>query len=212
MSTKELSWWQAGVQYEVFFLDFNGTTHETKSGETFPKGLDDLRWIPGRKEVLVALSRMSGGAKRFVYISNQGGRAWGFFETEDMQAMIEGWAADVGFAYVLVCYHDTSDNAKKKARFKEYTEPDVYMSLRSPRVYSRRKPGGGMIVEGMELLGVLPEHCVMIGDRPEDEAAAQEAGVDFTWADVFFKDPPALDVADAGETAQKHEEGEDPFL
>lgn len=59
-----------------------------------------------------------------------------------------------------------------------------------PADVARRKPSGAMLREAIEDhpydagLGVL-----YVGDRPEDEAAAKDAGVAFQWAHVFFDTP-----------------------
>lgn len=42
-------------------------------------------------------------------------------------------------------------------------------------------PGCGMLQLAMESAGEI-EHCLYVGDRLEDEAAAEKAGVQFLWA------------------------------
>lgn len=42
-----------------------------------------------------------------------------------------------------------------------------------------------MIMKGIDDLDEMPDQVWMIGDRQEDEAAAQTAGVNFMWADVW---------------------------
>ncbi len=56
-----------------------------------------------------------------------------------------------------------------------------------PRTWlSWRKPEPGMLLQAMSDADVSPDETLMVGDRPEDEAAAQAAGVDFVWAHEFF--------------------------
>ena len=50
----------------------------------------------------------------------------------------------------------------------------------------RRKPGPGMLLEIIEQSGEAKRDTLMVGDRPEDEQAARNAGVNFMWADAFF--------------------------
>lgn len=49
-----------------------------------------------------------------------------------------------------------------------------------------RKPAPGMLLFAMQWAGVSASETLYVGDRPEDEAAAQNAGCDFMWADEFF--------------------------
>jgi len=53
---------------------------------------------------------------------------------------------------------------------------------------ARRKPSGAMIREAMARYVYSASETLYVGDRPEDEAAARNAGVGFQWADDFFKD------------------------
>ncbi len=49
-----------------------------------------------------------------------------------------------------------------------------------------RKPNCGMLQAAMLDCVITPSRTLMVGDRPEDEEAAKNARVDFTWADDFF--------------------------
>lgn len=49
-----------------------------------------------------------------------------------------------------------------------------------------RKPEPGMIFRAMLAERVTVKDTLMVGDRPEDEQAARNAGVDFMSADEFF--------------------------
>ena len=50
----------------------------------------------------------------------------------------------------------------------------------------RRKPNPQMLINLMEHYDVSPEETLMVGDRDEDELAAENAECDFMNADVFF--------------------------
>src|SRR5260221_14510121 len=47
----------------------------------------------------------------------------------------------------------------------------------------RRKPGSGMLSDAMKALNRSKSDTLMVGDRPEDEQAAQNAGVAVMWAE-----------------------------
>lgn len=53
-----------------------------------------------------------------------------------------------------------------------------------------RKPAPGMLIEAVDWLrwsNIKVTERLMVGDRPEDQQAAQAAGFHFYWADDFFK-------------------------
>lgn len=51
----------------------------------------------------------------------------------------------------------------------------------------RRKPSGAMLREAMsDYAAHAAEGVLYVGDRPEDEGAARDAGVPFQWAEQFF--------------------------
>ena len=52
---------------------------------------------------------------------------------------------------------------------------------------SWRKPEPGMLLHAIQYFQVGLEETLFVGDRPEDEKAAKAAGVDFMWANDFFK-------------------------
>lgn len=52
-----------------------------------------------------------------------------------------------------------------------------------------RKPEPGMLIVACNAASVSPEETLFVGDRPEDEQAAQNAGTAFMWAWQFFGDP-----------------------
>lgn len=139
------------------------------------------RWslLPNRREKIARL-RLSGNV--CCVVTNQGGVAFGFVTEDEARTKIAtamvaarfyfGDAADVeGKPLLYVCFHDT----RGKPPYND------------PAQASRRKPSGAMIREAMAehpqaaALGVL-----MVGDREEDQQAAQDAGVPFQWAHIFF--------------------------
>lgn len=137
--------------------------------------------LPGRRERIGRL-RLQGDI--CCVVTNQGGVAFGFVTEDEAQSKIEQVLIATRFYFGCVadyrdtpmyyaCYHDT----RGKVPYND------------PVQAARRKPSGAMIREAIAdhpdaaALGVL-----MVGDRPEDEQAAQAAGVPFQWTHVFFKD------------------------
>ena len=52
-----------------------------------------------------------------------------------------------------------------------------------------RKPLPGMLLQAVQDAGVEPGETLFVGDREEDQAAAQAAGCVFVWAKDFFANP-----------------------
>lgn len=133
-------------------------------------------------------------------VTNQAGVAFGYNTEEDVQrklcavgaALEYGWielhdgsaepiTLDTGargelgrgVLQIYVCYEHP------KAKLPQYQE-----NYDAP-TENRRKPSPNMIREAFEI-GGYTQYCLMVGDRPEDEAAAKNAGVPFQWAKDFF--------------------------
>ena len=67
-----------------------------------------------------------------------------------------------------------------------YTHPKAIIEEYRWEKDYRRKPGPGMLIEAMADFDAGPYETLMVGDRPEDEEAAAQAGTDFQWSDNFF--------------------------
>jgi D-glycero-D-manno-heptose 1,7-bisphosphate phosphatase len=133
--------------------------------------------LPGRAERLRQLVEQG---ERVAIITNQAGVGLGFTTEAAAWEKIRDALAAVGLppdaTTAYVCF------AHKGARRREY---------RAPRELARRKPSGAMIREAIRDHPEAARQGVLyVGDRPEDQAAARDAGVDFQWAHEFFRDTP----------------------
>lgn len=155
----------------LLILDVDGTLVITQSGATFRKTADDWQWLPGRVEKLKELREQ--GVK-IALATNQAGVAfpWSRFTEAEMQAEIEAVAREIGAEYIGVCY--STPNEKALPAYRNAND-------------AKRKPGPGMLLEAMRYYGVSPKEALMVGDREEDEQAAQNCGVGFMLAEKFFE-------------------------
>ncbi len=155
---------------KLIIFDVDGTLVTTASGATFRKNAADWQWLPKRVEKLQAL--VSQGIHLGI-ATNQGGVAFGYMQSWDIGAELLRMADAIPIHHEMVsvcCQHPQATI-------------DLY------RMDSeRRKPGPGMLIELMGLADVTASDTLMVGDRPEDEQAAQNAGVAFMWADEFFRE------------------------
>jgi D-glycero-D-manno-heptose 1,7-bisphosphate phosphatase len=152
--------------WKLIILDVDGTLVTTASGATFRKTADDWQWLPGRIDRLNAL-RQQGVT--LALATNQGGVAFGYMEEPDMTAEIQKVAFQIDAQMWHICY----DHPKATIERYRHESQD-------------RKPGPGMLLNIMETLKIGPGDTLMVGDRPEDEQAAQAAGTAFMWANEFF--------------------------
>jgi D-glycero-D-manno-heptose 1,7-bisphosphate phosphatase len=153
---------------KLVIFDVDGTLVTTKSGATFRKSADDWQWLPGRLE---RLHQLDAQGIYLAIATNQGGVAFGHLVYYEMRYELRRLADEGRIDFTAICF--THPQAKIEA-FRQDSD--------------RRKPGPGMLLDAMEALKIGPIHTLMVGDRPEDEQAAQNAGVAFMWADEFFGD------------------------
>ncbi len=153
---------------KLIIFDVDGTLVTTKSGATFRKTADDWQWLPGRLEKLREL-KLQG--IRLAIATNQGGVAFGFMKQDDILAELIHMCDEGGIPRggLYICY------THPKAKIADYQCEDY-----------RRKPGPGMLIEAVQDFDATYASTLYVGDRPEDEEAASQAGVDFQWANNFF--------------------------
>jgi len=155
----------------VLYLDIDGTVRQGKDDSLgrFVNGPEDVVVFP---EAVEMMRRWKQGGGRIIGVSNQGGIALGIVYEQDVaEAMIETQrqAAHL-FDKIAWCSHHP--NA---------THPEM------ARCWCR-KPKTGLLIEAALDLAqhhgeMYPPYMgLMVGDRPEDEACAAAAGLDFQWA------------------------------
>jgi D-glycero-D-manno-heptose 1,7-bisphosphate phosphatase len=155
----------------LYCFDLDGTLI---SGYMDNPDKDYHKWsvLPGRIETIRSLI---DSGNQITIVTNQGGVAFGHVELWEAESKLLHTSSLLNILArdVYACYHDTRGKAP-------YNDPEQA---------ARRKPSGAMIREAMAAhptaaaLGVL-----MVGDREEDQQAAQDAGVPFQWTHIFFKD------------------------
>lgn len=155
----------------LLFLDLDGTVREGKDDPLgrFVNGPNDVRVFP-EAVAMMRLWRKAGG--RIIGVSNQGGIALGLVDGAKIRlAMLEtNHQVKHMFDRLVWCAH----------------HPDA-RELEAARCWCR-KPAIGMLVQSAADLAMAtgesyPNYmALMVGDRPEDEACAAAANVDFQWA------------------------------
>lgn len=155
--------------YKLYLFDVDGTLGAPKSGGDFREAADDWEFFPGRIETCQKL--VADGAT-IITVSNQGGVCfpWSKFSEEEITTVLAETAKTIGAKASLLACSSTNPKALEKYRFDD----------------PRRKPNPGMLLEAMQLADVSAEETLMVGDRPEDEAAAKAAGCAFMWAKDYF--------------------------
>lgn len=168
----------------LYLFDLDGTLISSYM-DAADRNYHTWKVLPGRIEVidpLISLGHAIG------IVSNQAGVAWGHVTESDVRAKLHqvaraldfngvtihdgraGHRTGAGELPVWVCY---DDRRGKDARYRHGA--------------GRRKPSGAMIREAMhEWAAQAAQGVLYVGDRPEDEAAAKDAGVSFQWTRVFF--------------------------
>lgn len=156
---------------KIYIFDKDGTICRSKSGKKFINSVEDQELIPGVKE---KIEQLQSNSHKIAIASNQGGVAFGHMSIRDASQIMTDAKDLVGADVAIYCPYHPDGTVE-------------YFKLDS--IY--RKPNPGMIFECVRFICNLDklgaDRVIFIGDRPEDQEAAQRAGVQFEWASDFFE-------------------------
>jgi D-glycero-D-manno-heptose 1,7-bisphosphate phosphatase len=156
----------------LLFLDLDGTVR---------KGYDELgRWVNGPEDVDVfpeaveMMRRWKAGGGRIIGVSNQGGVALGHLSRAAAIQAAEVTNHQTGhlFDRIALCTHHPGAEDPRNAHC--WCRKPLPGLLIESAAYLRRSIGAGE--------QYWPHMALMVGDRPEDQGAAEAANVDFQWA------------------------------
>lgn len=162
---------------EIIFCDLDGTLIDTISGETFPKGIWDIRI---KFDVLDAIKKLK--PKYILIVSNQGGRKSGF-----------------------VNRHDSRRRRKSEyitRAIREYCGCECYAMYceSNDKLDPYRKPNVGMLESLLEMhvgddFDYIKQKSLMIGDASgkegqfsdSDKKTAENFGIDYMDVNDFVE-------------------------
>ena len=153
-------------KYKLIIFDKDGTI----CGSTNPKGppnkLEEQTMLPG---VVDICKKLVDSGIHLAIASNQGGVSLGYMTHSRASDIVVAAARAIGAPLALFAtYHPDAELEDKRDLFD-------------------RKPNPGMLITAMVRFQSYPYQTLYVGDRPEDEQAAKNAGVDFMWAWEFFE-------------------------
>jgi D-glycero-D-manno-heptose 1,7-bisphosphate phosphatase len=127
--------------------------------------------LPG---VAAKLAELRAQGYQLAVASNQGGVAWGYLTTAQVQALMDDLTAKLG-PFDAIEWSPYDPRAKGKRRHPAYARDDESC-----------KPRPGMLLAIMTRLNASPAATVMVGDQESDKQAAEAAGCCFVWAQEMF--------------------------
>lgn len=158
-------------------LDFDGTIRRSKTGETFIKNFQDIELMPGVEKIIWRYRSLGW---LIFGISNQGGVAHGFKLPMEIELEMETTLSlfkNNPFHLVKFCYHDGKGKIEPYNHRSLLRKPDIGMlAIMESEAYNE-----GFIVDW--------DKSLFVGDRPEDEQCAKNAGIEFRHIDSFLNEP-----------------------
>lgn len=157
-------------EYKVIFADLDGTLIDTISGETFPKGIWDMRI---KFDVLDKIKEIN--PKCLLIITNQGGIEKGFVNRRNFEFKMEYLCRSIKeYIGIEVEYSYCEKNDPNN----KYRKPNIGMV--DSLMYK-------MINRGVIENGILSDYILMIGDASgkegqfsdSDKKCAENAGFDY---------------------------------
>ena len=170
--------------HKLVLFDKDGTLINPKSGERFVQSPEDQILRPG---VEAKLARIHAAGTKMAIVSNQGGVACGHKTLKEACDEMEYAMRLTGIMAGSFSPSHPDGEEMDMARISIYSSSHVD----NPDVLDEdgiecRKPGPGMLLWSMNVFAMEASQTLFVGDRPEDERAAANAGVDFEWADNYF--------------------------
>lgn len=166
-------------KYKVLFADLDGTLIETVSGDTFPKGIWDMRI---RFDVLDAIKKLKPLC--VLIVTNQGGIEKGFVNRRNfefkMEYIIRSIKEYVG-CYTEYSYCESNENTN------HYRKPNIGMLESLLRKCQKHLFRSG---------NPTKDDCLMIGDASgkegqfsdSDKKTAENFGIDYMDVEDFVKE------------------------
>lgn len=158
-------------------LDFDGTIRRSKSGQTFIKNFQDIELLPNIEKLIWRYRNLG---YIILGISNQAGVAHGFklpMEIENEMDTTLKLFIQNPFHIVKFCYHDGKGKIAPYNNRSLLRKPDIGMlAVMEVEAYNN-----GFVIDW--------DNSLFIGDRPEDEQCAMNAGIKFRHIDSFLNDP-----------------------
>nr|WP_221374331.1 hypothetical protein [Actinoplanes polyasparticus] len=153
----------------VLYLDIDGTVRQGKDDALgrFVNGPEDVVVFP---EAVEMMRRWKAGGGRIIGVSNQGGIALGIVDERQVAAAMMETHRQAGqlFDKMAYCRHHPNAEHPEMARCW-CRKPKAGLLIESALDLAARRPGE-----------IYPPYMgLMVGDRPEDAACAEAAGVDF---------------------------------
>jgi len=155
---------KVGAEYKnkAMIFDYDGTLRDTISGGKYPCDPNDIKILPGRKEML---QKLKAEGYRLLGVSNQSGVAKG----------------DLTMEVAKECFEKTN---KLLGVDIEYS----FCPHRIPPITCFcRKPMPGLGVAFIEKYKLDRTKTTYIGDMTTDKTFSERCGIQFALADQFFK-------------------------
>lgn len=173
----------------LLLLDLDGTIREPLSGDFYFQHPRDQKLIEGVTTVLRTYTDLCTCTDPWIIvgITNQAGVAAGH---KSMPTCIEEQQYTLELLPELKEIYFCPDFEGRKCFRVTRHNYHNHSQTRWFRQY--RKPNPGMLKLAMVRHNHLPDNCLYVGDRPEDETAAQRAGIAFQWAWDWLEHPQTL--------------------
>lgn len=176
------------MDYKLIIFDLDNTLAPYGSDSLYP---DAEQWLNQNSNVAVAIATNQGGVGlRFWMEQGDFGEPGKYPTLEDVDYRLRRLFDHLNCAPIIfACYRYQS----KKGTWCPVPEGSEFISGWQK---DWRKPDCGMLTAAMTVKGVQPDETLMVGDSPEDQEAAMNAGCAFQWAWDFFNRPMPEKIAE----------------
>lgn len=169
------------MDYKLYLFDLDGTLADMKSDQLYPEA---EAWFKENKYREWAICTNQGGIGLRYWMEEEGfGNPKEYPTLESFWKRIETLFPKNDVAvYMCIRYQSKKTGQWSPMPFEISNSHDLKIWDQS-----WRKPAPGMLLQAMQARNIQPHETLMVGDRDEDQQAAEAAGCGFMWANEFFK-------------------------
>jgi D-glycero-D-manno-heptose 1,7-bisphosphate phosphatase len=169
------------VTMRLLLADLDGTLVETWRETPLPGIPERLAGLRAQGVTVAVVTNQGGVGYRYAHEQrSEWAQAARYPTLDQVLIRLEAITGVIPIRRIYTCLHHGQEDWPVPTEWAD-GRIEQYSGMAVTWRADWRKPAPGMLLQALKDLGVAPSEALMVGDRPEDQAAALAAGVPFQW-------------------------------